>query len=578
MANLISYGLDTIVASIIFYAGFLIMRRVTGPMVRRYYLLSTLVLVVLLPVVQLDISSDYLPENPVSLSTQSTFDTGNFYEVDGLNKSHSPAFVTDESRVKEAITINWVVVLTTGYFCIAVLFLFKMGMAVVSLLHLKNNAFPQIFEDQSVYVVKNPGFSGASFFGIIFIGEEIAKSQDLTYILKHEQIHVQRWHSVDVLLADVFRALFWINPVAWFYRSALRHATELETDYLVTQVVDRSRYANLLIKLSGSSRAEYILNNFSALRVKSRLSQMVKPIDNKWFIALVTVLFTVGTSFFMVSCQIEPEDTSIGTGVLGDLKSITSTFTSHQHDTQEKNARIVAVATFNTDGSLDEFNQHLTYPYNLEYVESRNFWTSPDPLNLHFIMDGLDLEYAENNLLYGNTWPGKFAETVKIGHPKFQSNEWRQYESAIDYGTNNLPKKIVTSSRMFLRNVSTADWIEEFTYENGKVSTSKRSYNYEFKESEEEKIKSKWVGLEEPAQVEYKYKDDNLISVSHRRRTIAFSYENNLLVSSELWIGETLYNTRRYTYHENGLKKQTDIFNLYGEPEYTIHYSYEFYE
>ncbi|MEM6526490.1 MAG: M56 family metallopeptidase [Bacteroidota bacterium] len=577
MTNLILYGLETAMASIIFYLGFLIIRKVTGPTVRRCYLLSTLVLIVLLPMIQLDVSRDYLPGSPMVISTQGVLKASDLSESSKISEPDSSAFTTDEPQAKGAMNINWMWILAIGYFTIVVLFLVKMAMALVSLFRLKNSALPEVFDDRSVYVVKKPGFSGASFFGMIFIGEEITRSQDLSYILKHEQVHAERWHSIDVLLADVFRAFFWLNPVAWFYRSALRYTTELEADYMVVKVVDRSRYANLLIHLSGSSDAQYILNNFSSPRVKSRLFQIAKPVRNRWFIALATFLFTLGASFFMVSCQNEPEDTLVAASIIGDVKSITSTFTSHQPDTREKDDRIVAVAKFNTDGSLDKFNQHLTYPYNLEHVEPRSFWSLPDPNNLHFVMDGLDLEFAENNLLYGNAWPRKFAKAVEIAHPRFQNNEWREYKSTVDYGSNELPHKIVTSGRFFLRDVSLADWIEEFKYENEKVVMSSKRQKHKFEEGRGKFTEMKWAGLEEPDAIQYKYNDDQLIAVSHRNRTLKFSYENNFLVRSELWIGEKLYNTRRYTYHENGLKKQTDIFNLYGEPEYTIGYTYEFY-
>ncbi|MEM9858022.1 MAG: M56 family metallopeptidase [Bacteroidota bacterium] len=575
MTSLIPYWLEVILTSIIFYSGFLIIRKVTNPTIRRYYLLSTLLLIVLLPMIQLDISIDYLPDHPVSISTQSMRKASDLDQNKVLDTSHSTTFFMDIPKMEEAVTIDWWGVLTVGYFVIVMIFLLKMGIAIVSLFYLKKNAHIKIFEGHIVHVVKKTGFSGASFFGVIFIGEEIFKSQDLSYILKHEQVHSERLHTLDILLADIFRALFWLNPLAWFYRSALRHTTELETDYLVTQVVDPSKYAHLLVSLSGSSCSRYILNNFSSFRVKSRLFQMAKPVENKWSIALATFVLAISMSFFMVSCQSESEDVLLTSDVIGDVKSITSTFTSHQQDTQEKNSRIVAVATFNTDGSLDAFNQHLTYPYNLEYVEPRSFWSQPNPNNLHFIMDGLDLEYAENNLLYGNAWPGKFAQLAEVSHPRFENKEWREYSTRVTYSPQDLPTEIITETKIAFKNISTSSWIERFEYIDRKVSLF--SFNQEFKESAGNTTRVSWVSASKPKQIKYNYEGDDLVAVQFGNRALKFTYENSLLVRSELWIGEKLYNTRRYIYHENGLKKQTNIFNLYGEPEYTIGYSYEFY-
>lgn len=62
-------------------------------------------------------------------------------------------------------------------------------------------------------------------------------------------------------------------------------------------------------------------------------------------------------SLLLVACQVEQEPVrSIG---MGHVRSVTTTFISHQSDTQQKHDQIVSAAEFNPDGSLIRMTNHL---------------------------------------------------------------------------------------------------------------------------------------------------------------------------------------------------------------------------
>ncbi|MEM1408582.1 MAG: hypothetical protein AAGG59_17495, partial [Bacteroidota bacterium] len=169
-----------------------------------------------------------------------------------------------------------------------------------------------------------------------------------------------------------------------------------------------------------------------------------------------------------------------------------------------------------------------------------------------------------------------FAQLAEVSHPRFKNKEWREYSTKVNYRAQDLPGEIITETKVAFKNVSTSSWLERFEYIDKKVSVF--SFKQEFKDNEGHSARVNWVSTSTPKQIDYEYNGDDLTLVQFENRALKFAYENNRLVRSELWIGDQIYNTRRYTYHKNGLKKQTDIFNLYGEPEYTIHYTYEFYD
>ncbi|MEM6526491.1 MAG: hypothetical protein AAF693_22050, partial [Bacteroidota bacterium] len=236
-------------------------------------------------------------------------------------------------------------------------------------------------------------------------------------------------------------------------------------------------------------------------------------------------------------------------------------------------------ATFLPDGSLDKLEQHMTYPYNFEKVEPRYFWSKPTPGNIYFVMDGLDIEPAENNLLYGNDWPVDFAKAVVAdGHPLFKNNEIYEFESSVSDGESNLPKEITTGYKpKFNIDMSELFLVETFTYQNNKISL----YSVSEKAPTMEPTNSDNASAQKTQQttdnVSYNYDGENLIEVSSGTKTLKFTYEGNFMKRSERWIAGKQYNTRLYSYKENKLLDKIEILNVNSELEYTILYEYSFY-
>ena len=75
----------------------------------------------------------------------------------------------------------------------------------------------------------------------------------------------------------------------------------------------------------------------------------------------------------------------------------------------------------------------------------------------------------------------------------------------------------------------------------------------------------------------FEYGNDQLVSVIDGNQEFKFFYDVGSLSRSEFYVNGTLYNTRKYIY-KDGLKDRTEVLNVNGEPEFTIHYDYKFYE
>lgn len=79
---------------------------------------------------------------------------------------------------------------------------------------------------------KNVG-SAYSVFGSIFINDKYKDSPALAQILSHEQSHISRHHSFDLVWINVCRSLLWYNPVAWHTVRLLREVHEFQADEAV---------------------------------------------------------------------------------------------------------------------------------------------------------------------------------------------------------------------------------------------------------------------------------------------------------------------------------------------------------
>jgi hypothetical protein len=296
---------------------------------------------------------------------------------------------------------------------------------------------------------------------------------------------------------------------------------------------------------------------------------------------------------FNISCQSSKEEKIV--------KTITTTFSSHQTDTEQKDDKIVAVAKFDIDGSINEFTQHLTYPYDYAEPQARKFWQSPIQKNVPLIMDGLDLSHAEKNFLYGNDWPKVYAAMIeKDGHPRRPKSRemYNAFKSFITYQNNSIPLEIDTKrvisekSSEYDKSYLISSLAEKFDYENKQIVRYgvKSLENKELFEkmlmeelkpkskAEYDNIKRKLKEIDTYSNVDFKYDGALLTSVLEGNKKHKFIYENEGLIKTEYYVNDKLYNQRYFYLNEDGSKSRTELFNIDNEPEYTIKYNYEFFE
>ena len=77
-------------------------------------------------------------------------------------------------------------------------------------------------------------------------------TQQLSYILQHEYIHIRRWDGLTKLLLTAAVCLHWFDPLVWVMYQLANRDLELACDETLLRQLgegERTAYARTLIRL-----------------------------------------------------------------------------------------------------------------------------------------------------------------------------------------------------------------------------------------------------------------------------------------------------------------------------------------
>ena len=153
--------------------------------------------------------------------------------------------------------------------------------------------------DNGFIIVKSDKINGAfSFFKYIFIGSDcmVLDKSELQHIIDHEKIHAKQLHSIDNIVFEIYRAVFWFNPISKFITANVKINHEFITDSSITGNKKLPEYSRLIVKLA-ISQSLFTVSNFSSEEIKSRINLLAFPENDNLrksrFIASLPVLFIV---------------------------------------------------------------------------------------------------------------------------------------------------------------------------------------------------------------------------------------------------------------------------------------------
>jgi hypothetical protein len=161
-----------------------------------------------------------------------------------------------------------------------VLLLGRLLVQLLSLWRLRRTARPAVVHGQPVRVLTG-AVSPFSFWQTIYLNPQQHPAVELDAVLRHEQVHVRQWHTLDVLLAQVALALAWCNPAAWLLRRALLDNLEYLADHAALRTgLDRRAYQYSLLRLSHGVAGPSLVSHFTFSSLKNRVAMMNTPFSS----------------------------------------------------------------------------------------------------------------------------------------------------------------------------------------------------------------------------------------------------------------------------------------------------------
>jgi bla regulator protein blaR1 len=176
-----------------------------------------------------------------------------------------------EQFVKQAAYWNWLeIAFWTGVAVFAARLLFQM----VSLYRIYAKSTVKEINGQTVRVVKGD-ISPFSFWKSIYVNPDKLSTTDLKNVLAHEQVHVDEWHTLDILLTEISVIFYWFNPGIWMMKRAVRENIEFITDRKILQKgMDSKVYQYSLLNITFNQPAPAITSNFNFSTLKKRIQMM----------------------------------------------------------------------------------------------------------------------------------------------------------------------------------------------------------------------------------------------------------------------------------------------------------------
>jgi hypothetical protein len=136
-----------------------------------------------------------------------------------------------------------------------------------------------------------------SFFGYVTLSPA---DRDNTLILQHELVHVRQWHSIDVLAMQLLRVVFWGCPALWLLERALRQVHEFLADQQAS--AHEQNYARLLVDYSFGLQPVSLANGFiNPSLLKQRIQMLQQRATSRWALGKYVLIAPLALSLLAMT-------------------------------------------------------------------------------------------------------------------------------------------------------------------------------------------------------------------------------------------------------------------------------------
>ena len=248
----------------------------------RYFLISSLFIALLLPFFNYEIKQINVVEK---------IENNFVYEKYEKSINQNKTF-----EAEQPLKIDFSRIMIVLYCLVILFFVVKLLIGLLKIIK-----FYQTGEKQRIKtfdVIFNDKISEPFSFVKIFFPKKQIDNQN--YVLLHEYAHCKQFHFIDILLINIFLAIFWINPFVWFLKKKIQLNLEyLADDFVLENDNDKKSYQlSLLSFLNQSADLNIISLAYNQPPILKRIKMMNTKTNKRSYWKFFMIL-PILTGFFL---------------------------------------------------------------------------------------------------------------------------------------------------------------------------------------------------------------------------------------------------------------------------------------
>jgi len=215
----------------------------------------------------------------------------------------------DSVAVEESIwtTENVITSLSCLYIGLTLMSILWLGYKVIKLIrHIHSLPVSQMNDSLRIDEQSSDAYS---FMNWVVLPKDYETMDQVDVVLAHEQVHVQQRHSIDLIIIETLKHLFWFNPALYFLQREINLNLEYIVDEEITRHADIYTYQRALV-LYETNKLDCvpIVNTFGTSDLKKRIIMLNNPKSTNMkrlkYLLLTPVL---GGFFFLFQTEVKAQ-------------------------------------------------------------------------------------------------------------------------------------------------------------------------------------------------------------------------------------------------------------------------------
>jgi TonB family protein len=142
-----------------------------------------------------------------------------------------------------------------------------------------------------------------AFFNYLFWdNKQELTATETKQIIAHEEVHIKQRHSIDIMLMEVLKVVFWFNPLMYLYKSTFEEVHEYEADFVAVKQGGKIAYTKLLVKMVFEKMEFNLGSHFARNKTLKRVDRIIadKKTNALKFLLPIPI---VALLFFIFACD-----------------------------------------------------------------------------------------------------------------------------------------------------------------------------------------------------------------------------------------------------------------------------------